>query len=125
MNSENWIDEKEYFNSLIKEFPQIKNKILEWEPDVIHMRMEMFADYTMEQIKANDINELKRCFDFQESKIDFIDSNIENALNVSYCESLLLGDCADEMNRIVEYMPEKLKAEYKEYEKYYIELTKS
>ncbi|PQJ21250.1 hypothetical protein [Tenacibaculum sp. SG-28] len=132
MKGENWInlDEgkmkpEEYFDLVMKEFPETKLGILEWESEMIHMRMETFAEYTIKQIENNDIDELKRCFEFQESKIELINSELENALNVSYCEALLLGDAADEMERITQYMSEKLKAEYFAYRKYYLDLVKS
>jgi len=132
MKSENWIDlddgkmnADEYFQLVMKEFPETKEGILDWESEMIHMRMESFAEYTIKQIEKNDLDELKRCFEFQESKIDLINSELENALNVSYCEALLIGDAADEMERFIPHMPKKLKAEYFAYQKYYLDLVKS
>ena len=123
MKSENWIDVNdgkmgadEYFEQLVKDFPMIRNEIEEEDPDMIHMRMECFADYTIGQIKSNNYKELKRCFTFQESKIELINSDLENALIVSYCESMLLGDVANQMNKIVDLMPTKLKIKYVDYE---------
>jgi hypothetical protein len=89
------------------------------------MRMERFADYTIEQIKTNNSKELEKCFDFQESKIDLLNSDLENALIVSYCESMLLGDVANQMDKIVDHMPTKLKTKYLDYEIYYNKLVES
>lgn len=133
MKSEHWIDVNdgkmgadEYFELLVNDFPIIKNEIEEEDADMIHMRMERFADYTIEQIKSDNYKELKRCFAFQESKIDLINSDLENALIVSYCESMMfLGEIADQMDKIMDLMPIKLKKKYKEYEAYYNTLIKS
>lgn len=114
---------EEYFELIVNEFPGLKQDID--EDDSSHFRMERFASYTIEQIKTKNFTELNRCFDFQETKIDSMDSDLENALFVSYCEPLLLGKCAHEMEEIVKLMPAKLKVKYKEYEVYYYNLHNS
>ena len=130
MKSNNWIDldekkikSNEYFNDLIKEFPILKKEIEDEDTQMIHYRMEIFSNYNIEQIKTKNFLELKRCFEFQESKIDSLNSKLINALNVSYCESLLLGECADEMFEIKKLMTPKLKFIFLEYEEYYKRLT--
>ena len=130
MKSENWIDVNDgkmgadrYFELLVNDFPMIRKEIEEEDSDMIHMRMECFADYTIEQIKSNNNKELKRCFDFQESKINFINSDLENDLIVSYCESMLLGDVSSQMEKIVDLMPPKLKTKYIDYEAHYNKLV--
>lgn len=87
--------------------------------------MECFADYTIEQLKSDNKKELKRCFDFQESKIDLINSDLQNALIVSYCESILLGGVSNQMEKIVDLMPPKLKTKYTDYEVHYNKLVES
>ena len=59
---------------------------------------------TIDQIKNKDWNELKRCFDFQELRIEKASDELRNALTVSYCESLLLGEIAGQMKEIVPRM---------------------
>ncbi|MTI19846.1 hypothetical protein E1176_02305 [Fulvivirga sp. RKSG066] len=112
-----------YFDSLIDVFPTLKTDIV--EDDSIYFRMERFANYTNEQIKSKNLTELNRCFDFQESQLDTMDSDLENALLVSYCEALLLGEYANEMDVIVKLMPPKLKLKFMEYEVYYHNLFNS
>ena len=87
--------------------------------------MERFADYTNEQIKTRNTNELKRIFSFQESKIDFINNDLKNIINVSYLEALMLGEYANQMDEIIKLMPTKLRWLYKEYQSYYNKLGKS
>ena len=45
-----------YFNDLIIQFPLLRFIIIEEEANMIHMRMERFADYTIEQIKNDNIS---------------------------------------------------------------------
>ena len=130
MKSEKWIDLNdgkmngfEFLTLVLSEFPQLEKEMNEWEKEYVHMRMEIFADYAVEQIKSNNILELTRCFNFIESKIDKVNSDLENALNVSYCENLLLGDVAEEMDRIIIIMPTKLKTMYLDYKQYYYDLV--
>ena len=131
MESENWTNldnnkmkPNEYFSELMMEFPALKTRIESWDSEMVHFRMEMFSDYNIEQIKTKNHSELKRCFEFQESRIEKLNSDLTNALNVSYCESLMLGECASQMSEIRELMTPRLKEVYQEYEKYYSELTK-
>ena len=130
MKSENWtnpdygkMNPNEYYSEMITEFPILKNEIEDEEPEMVHFRMDRFSDYNIEQIKTKNHSELKRCFEFQESRIDKLNSELINALNVSYCESLLLGECASEMAEIRKLMTPKLAEIYAEYEKYYAKLT--
>ena len=132
MKSENWTNldnnkmkPNEYFSELITEFPILKTEIESEDSEMVHFRMERFSDYNIEQIKTKNYSELKRCFEFQESRIKKLNSDLINALNVSYCESLLLGECASEMTEIKKLLTPKLKEVYVEYEKYYAELTKT
>lgn len=115
----------QYFSELTAEFPALKSAIDSEDPGLIHLRMELFSDYTTEQIKARNHKELQRCFAFQDSQIERMNKDLFNALEVSYCESLLLGDCADEMKDISPLMPTNLEKVYTCYESYYSELTKN
>lgn len=114
----------EYFKDLITIFPILKEKIEEEDSDMIHMRMEVLSDYTIDQVRKKDWNELKKCFDFQELRIEKASAELLNALTVSYCESLLLGEIAGQMKEIVPRMGTKLKTLYREYEGYYNGLAK-
>jgi hypothetical protein len=92
---------------------------------MIFFKMESFAKYTIEQIKSENKSELKKCFDFQESKIDFMDPLLLNALTVSYCEALFLGESRQQMYILVDLMGSKLRKIYDDYEAYYNDLGKT
>lgn len=111
----------EYFNELVSSFPSLNDKLDE-EHSLVHFKMERFAEYTIDQIVSNEIAELNNCFAFQEARIDLMSHELTNALNVSYCEALLLGSSADRMDEIVAIMPPKLLNAYMEYKIYYYKL---
>jgi len=66
--------------------------------------------------------ELMKCFNFQEQRLSMIDSELENAIRVSYYETLLCENGEIVMKNKRELMCEKLKWYYDEYEIYYREL---
>ena len=101
-----------YFKELTTTFPKITEKIEGEEGE--HFKMERFADYTIMQIKTNNISELKRCFDYQDEKIPLCPA-LENAMIVSYCESLLLGDLASVIHNFTSYMKPRLFKMYNDY----------
>jgi hypothetical protein len=112
-----------YFNELIRQFPATKNEIDELQ-DWCHIKMEVFARYTNLQIQKRNPKEFMRCLEFQESMIDVMPDEIENALYVSYIESLLLGQFAVQMKKKVATMPPKFKEKYVFYTNQYYSLGK-
>ncbi len=109
-----------YFKKLTITFPEIREKV-EGE-DGERFKMEQFADYTIKQIKTNNISELKRCFDFQDEKISLCPA-LENAMVISYCESLLLGDVAPIIHNFTSYMRPKLFKMYNDYRILYFDMV--
>lgn len=131
MKKPNWIEVdkgkihgKKYFQEMGKEFPELVEELNWYEDDLIHSKMEVFSRYTNQQIKDGDDKELIRCFHFQEQRLGKVDSDLENAIYVSYCETLLLENKEEVMKSKKELMFKKLKWYYDDYEKYYIELLK-
>jgi hypothetical protein len=129
MKSENWTEAndakmapKDYYDELVRVFPDLKEKIEEWEEEMTHFKMEVFSEYTQDQIRKKNVSELKKCFDFQNSKIEGANDELLNCMNVSYCEALLLGGHGDEVEKFVSLMGEKLQKLYRDYETYYNEL---
>jgi hypothetical protein len=112
-----------YFEAMIIAFPKLK-KALEREDEkgLNHLKMEHFSRYTNEQIRKYDNKEFMRCLAFQEAMIDVMPPEIENALLVSYCESLLLGQYVVQMKKKVKNMPPKFKEKYEFYADWYYNL---
>jgi hypothetical protein len=111
----------QYFDALTQQFPKLKKEIDELEA-LNHIKMEVFARYTNLQIQKRNPKEFMRCLEFQESMIDVMLDEIENALYVSYIESLLLGQFAAQMRKKVATMPPKFKEKYVEYATHYYSL---
>jgi len=115
------IDASTYFAELIRDFPDLRDDISSDHGN--HMKMERFAKHTIKQIKKTNFVELKKCFEFQESKINNVTADLKNAMIVSYCESLLLGEVSKQMPQIIKYMGSKLLKMYSDYEVYYNNLA--
>ena len=114
------ISTEEYFRHMCVAFPDLCEKIESESGD--HSKMERFADYTIENIKTNNIPEITKCFDFQEERISICPA-ILDAMVVSYCESLLLGDVASEIHKYTSYMKPRLFKMYNDYRIHYFDLV--
>jgi hypothetical protein len=110
-----------YFDELISIFPELKESLWDWNKDnnMTHSNMERFAEFTFEQIKSENWIKLKECFSFQEDRITHLSPELENALNVSYCEYLLCSGTKVDMKNVISYMGPLLKKVYQDYEKYF------
>lgn len=117
-NHQTGLSVAEYFSELVTCFPGLSNRID--MSDGPHFNMERFADYTIEQIEKADHAELKRCFDFQEDRIDLLNEGLENAINVSYCETLI---CYDMPMPFFKNMRPKLFKVYMEYKVFWEDLN--
>jgi hypothetical protein len=117
------ISNNHYFNELTQQFPELKKEIDDLD-DLNHIKMEVFSRYTNLQIQKHNPKEFMRCLLFQESMIDVMSDAIENALYVSYIESLLLGQFSAQMKKKVATMPPKFKEKYEEYATNYYNLGK-
>lgn len=131
MYKPNWIDfekdkmnGKDYFKDMEQEFPNLVEELSWHDDELIHLKMEVFSDYTNQQILRGNDNELIRCFRFQEQRIEKINSELENAIYVSYCETLFTENSKSVMKEKKKLMSEKLKRCYEEYEKTYAKLFK-
>jgi hypothetical protein len=107
----------DFFTDLSIQFSKVSSEFDLDDGD--HYRMERFADYTIGQIKENNVKELHRCFDFIESRLESVTPEIENALNVSYCEALLYYDDYKRGIEMKNVMPKKLLQFYLSYRRYY------
>ena len=118
------MDPDQFFNELILEFPTLKEKIDDWDSESTHPKMEVFAVYTKDQILMNDLSEIKKCFQFQERRIELADDNLINCITVSYCESILLGRPGTRIEKVTTLMGPRLLKLYTDYEKQIMNLAR-
>jgi hypothetical protein len=111
------ITTEQYFKELIRQFPNLKKEMDEWEPEYSHMKMECFASFTSLQLKEHNHTEFMRCLAFQESMIEVMNDELQNCLYVSYCETLL--EYVDEMKEKTKFMPPKFREKYETYARHY------
>lgn len=124
-DDENKMDEISFFKEMEIKYPELSEELYWWEDDLIHLKMEVFSRYTNQQIKEGNEKELIRCFHFIEERLGKINSALENAIYVSYCETLFTENTKEEMTKIKKLMWKNLKWFYNDYEKYYSKLQKN
>lgn len=110
-----------FFSEFSIQFPKVASGFELEDGD--HYKVGLFVDYTIEQIEQKNIVELKKCFEFIESRLGSITPEIENALNVSYCEALIWYDDHKRGIEMKEIMPVRLLRFYLAYKKYYNSLS--
>lgn len=116
----NWINPEQdkigiehYFNMLGTTFPSILPELNSWGNDLFHMKMEVFAAYTLQQIQAKNELEVYKCLAFQEKHIPIINSDLKNAIEVSYCETLNSELSSDEKELLYLKMEYQLQSLFK------------
>jgi hypothetical protein len=114
-----------YFDKIGTHFPSIKNELEEENIETVFGKMEIFAAYTNAQITTNNKSEIIRCFEFQENEYQNMNDLLLNALSVSYCEALLIGENSSVISEYVNIMPTNLKNHYLKYEEYYRNLSRN
>ena len=110
---EDKIDVEHYFDILGASFPSILTELDSWGNDLLHMKMEVFAAYTLHQIQAKNTLEVYKCLAFQEKHIPIINSDLKNAIEVSYCETLNSELSCDEKELLYSKMKYQLRSLFK------------
>jgi hypothetical protein len=81
------IDEKEFFDLLRAEFPEIREEV-EAEEGLIHLQMMEFIVFTKNAIRAGDWALVKKCMSFADKVFCAGTPVVRNAISVSYLEEL-------------------------------------
>ena len=116
------MDYKTFINDLIRNFPEIKEEILdEGYTGNITLQIGCFKRFTQKAIDSYNFNTIKKCFQFVDLNIDRVEFEIENSLVITY-----LGDLDFSMNLKAEnLLSEKLKHIIYELRKYYLSPIKN
>ena len=99
MNSDQFVE------LLSKEFPSLRSELGNW-PGLIHLQSSQFARFTQEAINCGNELLVRRCFDIADTCLEKSDSELENAISVSYLEHLDLDSA--EGYRAKDTMPRNL-----------------
>jgi hypothetical protein len=85
--SPNRIESQEFGELLLAEFPELREEIIEYE-DLDHLKMIEFALFTVRACKRKDWKTVERCLRLAHRLLRDGDSQINNAVYVSYLETL-------------------------------------
>lgn len=82
-------NEEIFIKDLINQFPQIEEEILDEDySGLLTLQIGCFRRFTQDAIDRNDIDTVKRCFDFVESNVNKVEQKIENSLFITYLGKL-------------------------------------
>jgi len=114
-----------FFTKILNEFPNLEEEFKEAEEYEIHYKMERIAEYINECIKERKEAEVFLCFDIIERFLkQGVKPKFENALNVSFCESILLLNNEQDKSWAIILMKAKLKTLYSDYQEHYEKIFK-
>ena len=109
-----------FFSKILNEFPNLEEEFKEAEENEIHYKMERIAEYINKCIKERNEAEVFLCFDIIERFLkQGVEPKFENALNVSFCESILLLNNEQDKSWAIILMKAKLKTIYSDYQEHY------
>ena len=81
------LSKAEFLTLLTETFPETREDVLDPDyDDLIHLQVGILANYANKCVEIKRFDELKKVFDFFEATEKKVDSDIENALYVSFLE---------------------------------------
>lgn len=82
-------DHRAFINDLILAFPEIEEEVLDEDNlNSITLQMIGFKAFTQKAIDSNDVETIKRCFEFVSSNWNSIEFKVENSLMITYLAKL-------------------------------------
>jgi hypothetical protein len=81
------IDDLKFAELLVREFPQLRDDVDEWQA-LEHLQMMEFVLLTEKASKAGDWGTVERCLRLADTLLRDGNARIKNAVHVSYLESL-------------------------------------
>lgn len=99
MNSE------EFINILVSMFPKIKDDVLDEDVNgLVGLQIGYFKRFVQNAIDENDLNEVKKCFQFINDNIEKVDYKVKNAIYLSLLKKLSF----DKNPNAEKFIPQKL-----------------
>ncbi len=124
IDDSNWpkvINHNVFVTLLKHHFPEVYSKIDYASAGLLHCEMGVFLQESL-SLYSNREKLTRTHFDFANKILKRADSDVLNALTVSYIEGFVLGSKDEQTAR--EWMPEDLKELYDDFQEYYTELVK-
>ncbi len=104
------IDHASFLQMLTDEFPEVPPAFDEYGKGLLHCEMGVFARLTEEAMDAGRFWQVEQYFRFIERVRESATPEVENAVDVSYLESLALSEVTDNRCRAIKRMPQALRA---------------
>lgn len=99
-------------------FPELRESINE-QYGLLHLEMHTFLDFVQEQIEAVNRGNVITAFQIIERHFENGNSDLVNAIGVSFLEHLDLGLAKGEPSWAIEVLPTSLRQPYEELRKYH------
>ncbi len=114
-------NDKEFIGDLIKEFPEIKDEVLDEDySGLITLQIGCLTRFTQKAIDTNDLNLVKKIFLFVEADFDQLSHKVMNSLYISYIGKLKIPPRSE----AEKLLPEKFKNAFVELEEHYMSGSK-
>ncbi|PAW94196.1 hypothetical protein CKK33_12150 [Mucilaginibacter sp. MD40] len=84
---------QEFLQLLVEQFPAVKDDVLDEDYEgLITLQVKFFTKYANNCISAGRLDEVRRVFEFFEAVLGKVNSDINNALHVTFLKRLDLDD---------------------------------
>jgi hypothetical protein len=103
------IDHAKFLQMLTDEFPEVPHAFDEYGKGLIHCEMGVFARRTEEAMDEGHYWRVENYFRFIERVRESATPEVENAIDVSYIESLAPGEVTDKRIQAIKQMPKALR----------------
>jgi hypothetical protein len=118
------MNHEQFVEQLLAEFPELHGEVTDEDwAGLLHLEMACFARRTQSAIDGKDRQGVSRCFEFARRVFQQADSEVKNAVYVSYLENLDFHDGKRERSWAIELMPPSLKAGWVDINQYLADLS--
>lgn len=118
-------DRSEFERLLAERFPAVAAEIDDFERGLLHMEMSVFARATCAAIDAGLKDEVQAHFAFVDELLTNVDSDLENAIYVSYLEDVFMREPDPRYDEARAMLPPRLQTALKEVEDHWSSLEQN
>jgi hypothetical protein len=114
-------DQKTFINELVTVFPEINSEVYDEDYlGLISLQIGCFRRFTQKAIDNNDLDTVKKCFDFVDANLETAVFGVENSLMISYLGKLNIIECS----AVDRLLSSKMKSAREQLTSYYESLSK-